>query len=171
MSYYKARKLEKQDLSLYNNIHGFLFNLIDDEFGYGYVARYHQDIIDMESHYIAPEKNDFYMAINQKTGRIIGCIGIGAYDRDFEMFKDAYSPETTVSVCRVFVDRPWRRKGVASTLVKLGEDFCRRKGYDKIYLYTQKTVEGSLDFWLSNGYKIVEDTGNSLKTVHMEKKL
>jgi len=68
MSYYKARKLEKQDLSLYNNMHGFLFNLIDDEFGYGYVARYHQDIIDMESHYIAPEKNDFYMA-NQSKNR------------------------------------------------------------------------------------------------------
>lgn len=170
ISYYKAKELQKQDLFLYN-VQGFLFNLIDDEFGYGYVARYHQDIIDMESYYIVPDKNNFYMAINQKTGRIIGSIGIRAYDRDFEMFKDVYSPQTTASIWRVFVDRPWRRNGVASTLVKLVEDFCRQKEYEKIYLHTQKTVNGSLDFWLSKGYKIVEDTENSLKTVHMEKKL
>lgn len=170
MSYYLAKELKKQDLSLYN-VQGFLFNLIDDEFGYGYVASYHQDIINMESYYIVPDKNNFFMAINQKTGKIIGCIGIRAYDRDFEMFKDVYSPENTASIWRVFVDRPWRRNGVASTLVELGEDFCREEGYEKIYLHTQKTVEGSLNFWLSKGYKIVDDTENSLKTVHMEKKL
>ncbi|HEY0195981.1 MAG TPA: GNAT family N-acetyltransferase [Methanobacterium sp.] len=170
ISYYKAKELEKQDLSLYN-VQGFLFNMIDDEFGYGYVARYHQDIIDIESHYIVPDKNNFYMAINQKTGRIIGSIGIRAYDRNYEIFKDEYSPETTASIWRVFVDRPWRRNGIASTLVMLGEDFCHEKGYENIYLHTQKTVDGSLDFWLSKGYKIVNDTENQLKTVHMEKKL
>ncbi len=170
MSYYRAKELKKQDIYLYN-VQGFLFNMIDDEFGYGYVASYHQDIIDMESYYILPDKNNFYMAINQKTGRIIGSMGIRAYDRDFRMFKDVYSPKTTASIWRVFVDRPWRRNGVASTLVELGEGFCRKKGYEKIYLHTQKTVEGSLDFWLSRGYKIVDDTENQLKTVHMEKKL
>ena len=170
ISYYRAKELQEEDLSFYN-VRGFLFNLIDDEFGYGYVAEYHQDIIDIESYYVTPDKNNFFMAIDQKTNRIIGSIGIRAYDRDFKIFKDIYRPETTASIWRVFVDRPWRRNGVASTLVNLGEDFCRKKSYEKIYLHTQKTVEGSLDFWLSKGYKIVEDTHNKLKTVHMEKKL
>lgn len=170
ISYYRTKELQKQDLSLYN-VRGFLFNLIDDEFDYGYVANYHQDVIDMESYYIIPENNNFFVAIDYKTDKIIGSIGIRAYDRDFEIFKDVYSPETTASIWRLFVDRPWRRNGVASALVELGEDFSCKKGYKKIYLHTQKTVKGSLDFWLSRGYKIVEDTGNSLKTVHMEKKL
>ena len=69
------------------------------------------------------------------------------------------------------MDKKWRRNGVASTLVHRAENFCRNKGYDKVYLHTHKTVHGSLDFWLSNGYQIVEDTNNHMKTVHMEKKL
>ncbi|MCE5215138.1 MAG: GNAT family N-acetyltransferase [Methanobacterium sp.] len=170
ISYYGAKELQKQDLFRYN-VQRFLFSLIDDEFGYGYIADYHQDIIDMESYYIIPDKNNFYVAIDHKTNKIIGSIGIRAYDRDFINFKDVYNPKTTASIWRVFVDRPWRRNGVASALVKLGEEFCQEKEYEKIYLHTQKTVEGSLDFWLSKGYRIVEDTNNNYKTVHMEKKL
>jgi len=170
ISYYKIKELKKQDLSYYN-IKGFLFNQIEDVFDYGYVADYHQDIIDIDSYYIIPDKNNFYVAIDHETNRIIGSIGIRAYDRDFILFEDVYNPESTASIWRVFVDRPWRRNGVASTLVKLGEDFCREKNYEKIYLHTQKTAEGSVDFWISKGYKIIDDTENNLKTVHMEKKL
>lgn len=170
MSYFRAKKLKKQDISHYN-VQKFLFNMIKDAFGYGYVPQYHQDIMSMESYYIKPKKNSFLVAIDEETDKIIGSIGIRAYDRDFKIFKDIYSSKTTASIWRVFVDKPWRRNGVASSLVKLGEDFCREKKYEKIYLHTQKTVEGSLDFWLSNGYEIVEDTENQLKTVHMEKNL
>jgi len=170
ISYYKTKGLKKQDIINYN-ILGFLFNQIDDVFGYGYVADYHKDIIDLESYYIVPPKSNFYIAIDHETNRIIGSVGIRAYDRDFSFFKDIYDPETTASIWRVFVDRPWRRNGVASTLVKLGEDFCRERNYEKIYLHTQKTVKGSVDFWISKGYKIIKDTDNRLKTVHMEKSL
>ncbi len=170
MSYFKAKKLNKQDIHGYN-VQKFLFNMIKDAFGYGYIPQYHQDIMSMESYYITPQKNSFFVAIDEKTDKIIGSIGIRAYDRDFEIFKDVYSSKTTASIWRVFVDKPWRRNGVASALVKLGEDFCLEKKYERIYLHTQKTVHGSLDFWLSNGYEIVEDTENQLKTVHMEKNL
>lgn len=53
--------------------------------------------------------------------------------------------------------------------MNLAEEFCKNNGYKKIYLHTQKVVDGSLDFWLSKGYKITKDMNNSLGTVHLEK--
>jgi GNAT superfamily N-acetyltransferase len=170
MSYFKVRNLLKEHVHPYN-VKKFIFNMIQDEFGYGYVPEYHQDIIDLEEFYIEPERNNFFLAIHHDTRKIMGTMGIRAYDKDFPQFKGRYHPETTASIWRVFVDRPWRRNGVASTLVRMAEQFCQEKGYQNIYLHTQKNVPGSLNFWLSNGYQVVEDTGNYLKTVHMEKNL
>lgn len=170
MSYFKVKELQKEHISPYN-IKKFLFNMIQDEFGYGYVPEYHQDIQNLQSHYLDPGRNNFFMAINPETEEVIGTLGIRAYDKDFPLFEDLYNPQTTASIWRVFVDKRWRRNGVASTLVRQAEEFCRLKGYEQIYLHTHKTVEGSLDFWRFNGYQIIEDTENHLKTVHMEKKL
>ena len=145
--------------------------MIREEYGYGFIPDYHQDIVDMETYYLEPGNNNFFMALHHKTGELIGTIGIRAYDKNFPLFKNIYTPETTASIWRVFVDKPWRRNGVASALVRCGEKFCQEKGYMKIYLHTHKNVPGALDFWLSNGYRIVEDSENKLKTVHMDKKL
>ena len=168
MGYFKVKELQIGHILQYN-VQKFLFKMIQDEYGYGFKPDYHQDIVDMETYYLEPGNNNFFMAIHHKTGELIGTIGIRAYDKNFPLFKNVYNPETTASIWRVFVDKPWRRNGVASALVQWGEKFCREKGYMKIYLHTHKTVSGSIDFWLANGYRIVEDTGNHLKTVHMEK--
>ncbi|MGP8022568.1 MAG: hypothetical protein ACLPHE_00850 [Methanobacterium sp.] len=45
--------MKKQDTSL-SLVKKFLFNIIHDEFSYGYVPQYHQDIQHMESYYIKP---------------------------------------------------------------------------------------------------------------------
>ena len=169
MGYFNVKELQNGQLTLYN-VQNFLFNMIMEEYGYGYIPEYHGDIIDMEKYYLEPGKNNFFMAQHNTTGELMGTIGIRAYDKKFQL-KNVYTPETTAGIWRVFVDRTWRRNGVASALVRIGENFCREKGYEKIYLHTHKSVTGALDFWLSNGYQIVEDTGNELKTVHMDKKL
>lgn len=170
MSYFKVDEVQKDDILLYN-VKDFLFKLIKEEFGYGYVPEYHQDIKDLENFYLNPVRNNFFLAIHHETQKLIGTIGIRSYDRNFPQFKNFYNPENTASIWRVFVAKPWRRNGVASALVHKAEDFCREKGYQKVYLHTQKNVKGSLDFWISNGYHITEDTNNPLKTVHMEKDL
>ncbi len=153
------------------NVKKFLFDVIKNDFGYGYIPKYHKDIIDMENFYINPKNNIFLLALNTKNGEIVGTAGIRAYDRDFKLLNGKYDLKSTASFCRVFVNKKWRRKGVASALIHSAEEFCGKKGYSKVYLHTQKTVKGSLDFWLSNGYKIVSDTENKLGTVHMEKNI
>lgn len=170
MYYFKVKELQTEQFPLHT-VQKFLLNMIRDEFGYGFIPEYHQDIVDLETYYLEPERNNFFLAIHHETREVIGTMGIRAYDKNFPFFKDIYNPETTAGIWRVFVDNPWRRNGVASTLVHWGEKFCRKRGYEKIYLHTHKTISGSLDFWLSNGYRIVEDTGNQLKTVHMDKKI
>lgn len=170
MGYFKVKELEKEHISPYN-VKKYLFDMIQEEFGYGYIPKYHQDINDLEIYYIKPEKNNFFLAINQESQKLIGTIGIRAYDRNFARFKEVYTPEKTASIWRVFISKPWRRKGVGSTLVHISEEFCRKKGYHNVYLHTHKIIPGSLNFWLKNGYRIVEDTGDHLKTVHMEKNL
>ena len=170
MSYFEIKKLQMEHISPYN-VKKFLLKMIQDEFGYGFIPEYHQDIKHMERFYIYPERNSFFLAIDHETGKVIGTLGIRAYDKDFPTFKDIYNSKTTASIWRVFVDKNWRRKGVASTLVNRAENFCQNNGYEKVYLHTHKTVNGSLDFWISSGYQIMEDTGNHLKTVHMEKNL
>lgn len=170
MSYFTIKKLQKKHISRYN-VKEFILKMIQSEYGYGFIPEYHQDIKNMETYYLDHERNNFFVAIHHETEKVIGTIGIRAYDKDFPIFKDIYNPQTTASIWRVFVDKKWRRNGVASNLVRSVEEFCRDMDYHKVYLHTHKTVQGSLDFWISNGYKIMEDTENHLKTVHMEKKL
>ncbi len=170
MTYFKIKELQKEHISQ-NNVKRFLLNMIKEEYGYGFVPEYHQDIKDMKTYYLDPKSNNFFLATHHETGQLIGTIGIRAYDKNFPLFDNVYNSKTTASIWRVFVDKKWRRNGIASTLVRRAEDFCRQNSYKNVYLHTHKNINGSLDFWISNGYKIVEDTENYLKTVHMEKNL
>lgn len=162
--------MEPNDIDHYN-VKNFLFKIINNEYGYGYVPEYHKDIINLENYYIKPDKNVFLLATHKKTGNLIGTLGIRAYDKDYDIFKEIYDSKTTASVWRVFIDKKWRRNGVGSKLVSMAEEFCKNKGYTNLYLHTQKIVDGALDFWLSKGYKITKDMENNMGTVHMEKRL
>ncbi|MCK9152054.1 GNAT family N-acetyltransferase [Methanobacterium alcaliphilum] len=160
--------MEKSDIDLFN-VREFLFSLIKQEFGYGYVPEFHEDIINLESFYITPEKNAFIIAIDNEKKKLVGTLGVRSYDKDFESFKDRYNPSKTASFWRTFVLSHYRRIGLASSLVKFGENFCHDQEFHEIYLHTHKIVPGSLEFWMCNGYNIIEDTQNERGTVHMEK--
>lgn len=41
----------------------FLFKMIKKEFGYGYVPKWHKDIVNLEDYYIAPKRNNFLLLI------------------------------------------------------------------------------------------------------------
>lgn len=168
MTYFQVQSLQETTIP-YGEIQDFLFDMIQQEFGYGYIPDYHQDIQHIADYYLKPAGNDFLLAVDNAHEKLIGTIGIRAYDKDFPLFKDIYHPHSTASIWRVFVSKSWRRKGVASTLVNIGEDFCQKKGYENIYLHTHRTVPGSLNFWLAQGYNITVDTKNEMGTVHMEK--
>lgn len=170
MMYVIIRELSN-DSELIRNVQDFLFKQIKSEFGYDYVPQWHQDIVKMDEYYINPEKNNFFVAFNGKTNEIIATIGIRAYDKDFEEFRHLYSEEKTSSIWRLFVDKRYRRCGLASKMFSVAERFANQCGYEEIYLHTHRNLNGALEFWTKMGFVITLDTNDDLETVHMDKKI
>lgn len=158
------------DSKMINDVQKFLFGQIKREFGYGYVPEWHQDIVNMESYYINPERNNFFVAYNENC-EIIATIGIRAYDKDFPEFRNIYSKNTTSSIWRLFVDRKYRRCGLASKMFSVAETFAKESGYESIYLHTHKTLPGAIEYWTKMGFVVILDSNDELETVHMDKKI
>ena len=152
------------------DVQEFLFEQIKREFGYGYVPKWHQDIMDMKSYYILPNKNNFFVAYNENC-EIIATIGIRAYDKDFPEFRSIYSMNTTSSIWRLFVEKKYRRCGLASKMFSVAENFAKESNYSNIYLHTHKTLPGAIEFWTKMGFIVILDSNNELETVHMDKKI
>jgi ribosomal protein S18 acetylase RimI-like enzyme len=152
------------------NVQNFLFKMIKLEFGYDYVPKWHQDIINIEEYYIKPERNNFFVAYTE-TGEIIATIGIRSYDKDFPEFRHLYSNDTTSSIWRLFVDRRCRRCGLASKMFSIAENFANQAGYNDIYLHTHKNLDGALEFWTKMGFVVASDANDELETVHMDKQI
>ena len=163
--------IKELDKNSINDVQKFLFKQIKQEFGFDYVPAWHQDIIRMDEYYINPHKNNFFIALNEQTNEIIATIGIRAYDKDFDLFKGKYFKENTSSIWRLFVDKRYRRCGIASKMFSVAENFANDKDYNEIYLHTHKTLDGALTFWTKMGFIITIDEGNDLETVHMEKQI
>ncbi len=153
------------------DVQDFLFKMIKLEFGYDYVPEWHQDIIKMDEYYIAPERNNFFVAYSENTGEIIATIGIRAYDKDFPEFRHLYSKETTSSIWRLFVDRRCRRCGLASKMFSIAENFANGADFNDIYLHTHKTLDGAIEFWTKMGFIVALDANDELETVHMDKQI
>ena len=156
---------------LLKQVRKFLFKNIKNEFGYNYVSKWHQDIINLEEYYIKPNKNNFFLALNSQTNEIIATIGIRAYDKDFEEFKNIYTKDKTASIWRLFVDERYRRCGLASRMFHIAENFAKEVNFENIYLHTHKNLNGALDFWIKMGFIITVESNNKLQTIHMDKNI
>ncbi len=152
------------------DVQEFLFKMIKKEMGYGYVPKWHQDIVKMDDYYINPERNNFFVAYAE-TGEIISTIGIRGYDKDFPEFRHLYSRDSTSSIWRLFVDERFRRCGLASKMFSIAENFANEVNYNEIYLHTHKTLSGAIEFWTKMGFVVALDAEDELQTVHMDKKI
>ena len=93
-------------------VRNFLFSQIRSEYGYGYIPSWHKDIVDLNKYYIDCRKNNLFFVENNDDGRIIASMAIRQYDKDFPEFRDIYSRETTASIWRSFVEKPYRRSAM-----------------------------------------------------------
>ncbi len=73
----------------------------------------------------------WYLALNDK-GEIVA--GAGIIDNDFHDRKDL-----TPNLCALFVEEPYRCRGIAGKLLSLARRDCGEMGFDTLYLVTDHT--------------------------------
>jgi len=84
----------------------------------------------------------FYVTI--KKGKIIGTIAIKKQDNK------------TAKLKRMYVDRDYRKTGIAQKLMKKIFRFCKKKGYEKIILSTCPEMKSAIRFYKKHGFKEVK---------------
>lgn len=162
----RIHKLEKKDKALIDKTKSFIKGIIKDDFGYEINPLWHEDFLKLEKYYLNP-RSCFYVLIN--SGEIIGTIAARPYDKKYEYFKNKYNSVNTLSIWRHYINKDLRSKGFGSKLLSKVLLFANKKDYQYLYLHTQKTIKGSLEYWLAKGFKATEDVGDEFYTVHMEK--
>lgn len=68
--------------------------------------------------------------------------------------------ETTAEIKRIFVRPAYRRRGVASALIRALEAHAAQAGYSRFLLETARNTDGSHRLYLSLGYQITEYYGS-----------
>lgn len=127
--------------------------IIDEESAVPYTPRFHFDVDQPELVYLREPRQALFVAVTS-DGEIIGTGGIRTGGPTAPPFPyelaSRYSWESTAQLCRIYVDKTQRRRGVASTLVEAARRFVvAAGGYDDIYLHTDASVEGAEPFWRS----------------------
>jgi GNAT superfamily N-acetyltransferase len=82
---------------------------------------YEQDLGNIEGEYLSPGSNFWVVEIGLQL------VGMAALQR---------IDDSTGRLRRMRVTSAWRRKGVATDLLKTAEEFCRQQGYGRLILDT-----------------------------------
>ena len=109
------------------------------------------DLADISSTYLARPNSNFWIA--EEDGRAVGCLGIYRHN------------DADAEVCRVAVDRDFRRLGVASHLMDHAESFCRGAGYSWVVLRTASFLTAAIRMYERRGYQLTAQEGFANTTI------
>jgi GNAT superfamily N-acetyltransferase len=137
-------------------VRGFMLDIFEQDYGYGYQPRWHWDYDDLVGTYIDNPRHALILALDSRTGEIVGTGGLrsGGPTSPAWLAERYRPPERTAQIVRVFVHSEHRRRGVARLLVEALRRFVSEVGeYDVICLHTETAV----DFWQALGCRVVYD--------------
>ncbi|WP_426178255.1 GNAT family N-acetyltransferase [Pseudomonas sp. TWRC1-2] len=113
---------------------------------------------------------DGQFLIARVDGQIVAAIGYVPYDGRFSQLN--YQGLKTVEVVRLFVAPALRRFGLAGELYSALEAKARGEGVEMVYLHTHPFLAGAIDFWLRQGFEIVDVEADPVwRTTHMQRSL
>lgn len=107
-----------------------------------------------------------FLVAKDKEGNIIGTIGMLPYDfriKTLELGRDKVH-----EIVKLFVDPDWRKKGMGKCLYASVKAFAIKAGVDFLYLHTHPFMEGALQFWQKQGFRLIQqDKTPVFKTLHL----
>lgn len=154
---YSVRLADGEDL---DGARSVMLDTVYREFGHGYLPRFHSDIIDPESYYLAPEDNALFVA--EHGGRIAATAGVRsatpASPPHPAAVAERFEEGRTATLYRVYVLPEHRRQGLATALVRTCMDFiASRDRYTGVYLHTDARTPGAVEFWERHGKVIFDE--------------
>ncbi|MFD0318398.1 GNAT family N-acetyltransferase [Streptomyces flavalbus] len=169
---YCIRAAEPDDLDAARAV---MLDTVYRDFGTGYVPRWHGDIIDPATAYLAPPRHTLLVAVDRRDGGVVGTAAVDArgplHPPNPRWVAERYPSGATAQVRRVYVRPEHRRRGVARRMVEALLDFVAADGrYQAVYLHTDPAVPGAEAFWRSLG-KVVHDEradGQGQRVLHVE---
>lgn len=146
------------------------------EFGYGYVPRWHHDVVDLKGTYLDDPRHQLLVAVHGRE--VVGTTGVRSHGPNHpphpRWLAEAYPSGTTAQLVRVYVRPEHRRRGLARALVDAACDaVAETPGYERIYLHTNVNIEGAEPFWRSVAKEVFDarttgEHGPGFATVHFE---
>ncbi|WP_371663742.1 GNAT family N-acetyltransferase [Streptomyces sp. NBC_00280] len=146
------------------------------DFGTGYVPRWHGDIVDPASAYLASARHTLLVAVDESESSVVATAALDSrgplHPPNPRRLAECYPSGVTAQLRRVYVRPEHRRRGLARRLVAELLAFAAADGgYRAVYLHTDPAVTGAEGFWRSLG-KVVhderEDAGGGQSVVHFE---
>jgi N-acetylglutamate synthase-like GNAT family acetyltransferase len=125
-----------------------------------------QDLKAFDHVYLQNSAGTFLQA-RTDDGKLIGVIGMLNYDYRFPHLN--IDAKRTVEVARLFVDPQYRRTGLGTDLFQSLLVVAQEKQIERLYLHTHPFLEGAYEFWLQQGFQLMDYYDESgFLTIHME---
>ncbi|MFE1320621.1 GNAT family N-acetyltransferase [Kitasatospora phosalacinea] len=170
---YDVRFANERDLP---GARSLILDTLYREFGYGYVPRWHADVIDLTRHYLDHPRHALVVAV--RDDEVVGTTALNstgpAHPPHPRHLADRYPSGRTAQLLRVYVRAEHRRNRLARRMVELACDFAARDGgYDRVYLHTNTDVPGAEPFWRALADEVFDarptgEHGPGVSTVHFE---
>ncbi|MCJ1676077.1 GNAT family N-acetyltransferase [Streptomyces sp. APSN-46.1] len=169
---YVVRHAEPED------VHGARSVMLDTfyrEFDYGYVPRWHSDVVDIDGTYLRHPRHTLVVAV--RDSEVVGTTALHSrgplHPPHPRWLAERYPSGRTAQLLRVYVRPGHRRHGLARAMVRTACEFAAGiPGYESIYLHTNVDVPGAEGFWRSLATEVCDarTTGEhgGYGTVHFE---
>jgi GNAT superfamily N-acetyltransferase len=137
-----------------------MIRVFEDDFGYGYLPQHHADADDLKGTYLDRPSHALLVAVDDGTGAVIGMAGVkpirtGICPDAPRSVVERYDRPGVAELVRVYVDRSHRKAGVGHALVEAARAHVRSvPAYHTLFLHTDATYPGALDFWRRHGTEI-----------------
>jgi ribosomal protein S18 acetylase RimI-like enzyme len=115
-----------------------------ETFGSDVVARWHSDIRNMESQYLASDRQAGFVALHGP--KVVGFAAIRHRSPQAGPLAGRYDPDATCELGRLTVEPAFRRRGIALQLVELARLWAGGR-YRVISLHTDDTNHAALALW------------------------